>query len=99
MLTAAANQFRLQGFTASVAEFSIIGKFGLAVRAFHDKHLSPELCLEYMISYAICQEVNYWDIISRPGVYNNGPQNSTPDPWAWWLWSIIERFFQQTGTY
>jgi hypothetical protein len=23
-------------------------------------HLPPELCLEYMISFVICQEVNYW---------------------------------------
>jgi hypothetical protein len=43
MLTAAADEFRLQRLAASVAEFGIVGKLSLAIRALHQECPPTEL--------------------------------------------------------
>jgi len=57
MLTAAANQFRLHQFAASVAKLSVIGKFNLAMRALHQAH--PRTEAQCTTAKQECQA--FWD--------------------------------------
>ena len=67
MATLRTCQFGFEAKSTNSTESSAIAISCLAVRAFHGYHLQPELCLEYMMSIAICQEVNDWDRINRKG--------------------------------
>jgi hypothetical protein len=56
MLTLGTNKFRLQRPATSHAEFGIIGKFSLALRAFHQAH--PPIESQCMTAGHECQALH-----------------------------------------